>query len=288
MSKIPIKLKTKVSGAQNVQSAQIILPPNMCKQTWTFTFCESAENHVGMQILGQKAKTGFSLSDLEGAKKIAEDHGLQVEMVNLHPNLPAETNSAGLEAYVLVIRQGWKLFFNDNEYDQFLRETKDSEKIVDKKAWMKGRVVNKKARYNLCYADFSQQPNYEEKKGTVVDFKDVTYLNKVREGLPKLVGEKGKNLFAEMNYYYDISQTGISPHGDSERRLVIGFRVGASMKLRYQWFLRFKTIGVPETINLNGGDIYIMSDKAVGNDWKRSIIPTLRHSAGADKFTNPK
>lgn len=28
-----------------------------------------------------------------------------------------------------------------------------------------------------------------------------------------------------------------------------------------------------------------MSEKSVGNDWKSKIIPTLRHSAGADKYT---
>ena len=28
-----------------------------------------------------------------------------------------------------------------------------------------------------------------------------------------------------------------------------------------------------------------MSDKAVGYDWKRSSIPTLRHSAGCEQFT---
>ena len=33
-------------------------------------------------------------------------------------------------------------------------------------------------------------------------------------------------------------------------------------------------------ITLNHGDIYIMSEKSVGNDWKRRKIPTLRHAAG--------
>ena len=33
---------------------------------------------------------------------------------------------------------------------------------------------------------------------------------------------------------------------------------------------------------LNSGDVYIMSDKAVGFDWKRSSLLTLRHAAGKD------
>jgi 2-hydroxy-3-keto-5-methylthiopentenyl-1-phosphate phosphatase len=36
--------------------------------------------------------------------------------------------------------------------------------------------------------------------------------------------------------------------------------------------------------DLNDGDIYFMSQKAVGTDWKRKIIPTLRHAAGAKKY----
>ena len=39
-------------------------------------------------------------------------------------------------------------------------------------------------------------------------------------------------------------------------------------------------------IQLNHGDMYIMSEKAVGNDWKLKNKPTLRHAAGAAKYTN--
>lgn len=37
-------------------------------------------------------------------------------------------------------------------------------------------------------------------------------------------------------------------------------------------------------LNLHNGDMYIMSEKATGNDWKKRNTPTLRHSAGASKF----
>lgn len=36
---------------------------------------------------------------------------------------------------------------------------------------------------------------------------------------------------------------------------------------------------------LHYGDLYIMSKKAVGTDWKKKIIPTLRHTAGNSKYT---
>lgn len=37
-------------------------------------------------------------------------------------------------------------------------------------------------------------------------------------------------------------------------------------------------------ISLQPGDVYIMSEKAVGFDWKRSAVPTLRHAAGDFPF----
>ena len=35
---------------------------------------------------------------------------------------------------------------------------------------------------------------------------------------------------------------------------------------------------------LNTGDIYIMSEKAVGSDWRKSSMYTLRHAAGCNKY----
>ena len=40
-------------------------------------------------------------------------------------------------------------------------------------------------------------------------------------------------------------------------------------------------------IDLSHGDMYIMSEKATGNDWKKSSIETWRHAAGF-KFSESK
>ena len=52
------------------------------------------------------------------------------------------------------------------------------------------------------------------------------------------------------------------------------------MNLCFHWFFKYKPIGEKKTINLNNGDMYIMSEKAVFYDWKKNNIFTLRHSAG--------
>ena len=95
-------------------------------------------------------------------------------------------------------------------------------------------------------------------------------------------------LKGELNYYYDTSKCGIGFHGDAERRIVVGVRFGATMPLHFQWFIDSKPIHERTIINLNHGDIYMMSNKAVGNDWRKRKIPTLRHAAGCEKYTTIK
>ena len=96
--------------------------------------------------------------------------------------------------------------------------------------------MNKHARHNLCFAIEGQKAKFEEGLGTIVAYKDVPLLSKIRDLLPDFVGEKAIELACEGNYYFDISKCGIGFHGDAERRRVIGLRLGASIPLHYQWF----------------------------------------------------
>ena len=52
------------------------------------------------------------------------------------------------------------------------------------------------------------------------------------------------------------------------------------MPLRYLWHRHGKPIGRQGYVNLDGGDLYIMSEKAVGFDTYEQL--TLRHAAGKD------
>jgi hypothetical protein len=39
---------------------------------------------------------------------------------------------------------------------------------------------------------------------------------------------------------------------------------------------------------VDGGDVYVMSEKAVGTDWLKKNTLTLRHAAGCAEFTTIK
>lgn len=257
------------------------------KTTITLTFGDVCENHKGMQKIGEEAKEGFKSRDLKKIKKRMEKIDKTcVELIRLHDDKYIDSSIIDDEdidkAYILIIRKGVDMILKDYNVDDLLKEQKKLD--YDKKAYMYGRVVNKNARYNLCFAKKSQDPDYENKKGRVIAFKDVPILNQLRERLPKFFGDKSRKLMIESNYYYDINKTGIGFHGDTERKKVIGIRLGAELPLHFQWYQDNKPIGKRIKIKLNHGDIYIMSEKATGNNWKKKKIATLRHAAGCKKF----
>ena len=107
---------------------------------------------------------------------------------------------------------------------------------LDKHAFMYGRVVNKNARWNLCFDDKASEPNYAPGKGRVYSFNEIPLTTAVTDRFGEFFGEKARNLKGEGNYYYDTTKCGIGFHGDSERRKVIAIRLGASMPIHYQWF----------------------------------------------------
>ncbi len=240
--------------------------------TITITFADGVENSKGMQIIGNRTDDGFSVADLKLAKEKFESAGYACELITFPPFED--------QAAVLVVRNGCGI----------THESKDSVAVFselnalkwDKKAYSRGRVVNKIARFNLCFADAPQEADYENKKGTVIPFEQVPPLDSLRRALPQYLGAKAEKLLAEGNNYYDTSKCYIGWHGDTERSIVVGARFGAQLPLNFQWFQRSAPLAnSPVTsILIQGGDLYAMSSKAVGNDWLSKIKPTLRHSAG--------
>lgn len=250
----------------------------------SLTFGDVAENHKGMQQIGTLADEGFNLDDLMHIKTQFECMTFPgvCEIIELH----AEHNILP-KAYILIIKGGVNALLNmPGGADALMAEQAGLEK--DTKAFMYGRVVNKIARHNLCFSDIAQEPDYARGQGRVYAFaNDVPLLNQIRIKLGQVVGPKAHALQAEGNYYYDPKKCGIGYHGDAERKKVIAIRLGVSIPLCYSWYYNNKPVGSIITIShLEHGDMYIMSEKATGYDWKMSSRYTLRHAAGCKKYTN--
>ncbi len=240
----------------------------------TLTYGECAENHAGMERIGEKAIEGFDIDDLKMAKEKFEKSGCPTEIIELNAMIGIKAEPA----YILIVKRGATAIV---DADLLLKE--QSALVPDKKALMRGRVVNKHARHNLCFDEHARNAHYEQGLGTIIAFADVPLTDKIRKALPEYLGEKCLNLKCEANYYYDLKKCYIGYHGDSERRLVVGVRLGGAFPLYFRWYHQSEPISDELKIDLEHGDLYVMSAKAVGTDWKTRKTPTLRHAAGAIK-----
>jgi len=243
---------------------------------------EQSENHVGMTINGNGlSNSGFTIPELNHFKETLQEKNIETEYYRLDDFLEDENDvePAGL----LIIRNGVSKLTNESATNM-LEEQLQFE--WDKKYWdnRRSKVLNKLARYNVCYGKKSQKPNYENKKGTIIAFNDVPILSKWRDTLSTVFGEKAKDLEVEGNLYYDTRKCGIGFHGDSERKKVIACSLGESRPIHWQWYFKTEPRGPRIKFMLNNGDMYIMSEKTSGYDWKKKNIKTLRHAAGK-KYT---
>lgn len=207
-------------------------------------------------------------------------------MVNLKSEAGLGSDTNVRDASVLIIHG---LTTGIDEYKQLVSQKWDT------KYWdtRRGKVLNKHARENNMIAHFRQDADYENKKGTVIHFDDVPTIKSLLEDKIMLLGPKFKKLLvAECNKYPDggTKKHGIGFHGDTERRIVVAIRCAMEyfdMPLIYRWYHHNTPIGTPVEISINTGDVYVMSEVAVGTDWRCSSIATLRHATGAPKYTNP-
>lgn len=275
----------------------------------TITCGDVAENHIGNQQIGKLVEkgSGFDKKDLELASHKFNKLGYKTEMYLLNDGLDGvlidEKQAVATEAYILIIRNGLEAIVGKNNVLDFFNKLVDLD--WDKKYWdtRRKKVLNKNARHNLCFSENNQEPDYENGKGRIVSYNSVSFFEKIMKDLPEFFGDKAKNLQAEGNKYYNKNKTGIGYHGDTERRKVIAWRLGkgeygdekGSMSMHWQWYVNSKPVGKNMKFIINSGDIYVMSEKSTGQDWKKKknpetkkLMPTLRHAAGCDKYTKIK
>lgn len=238
----------------------------------THTFSECVENHAGMQTIGTKREFGFSEQRLEECAAKFPDHA------TIH-----KLDQDGETASILVVKGGVNLLQGFGAADRLLAESAQQPFDTTFLNTRRKVVQTKHGRNNNCYADVAQQPDIPQGMGTIIDFATTPEMARLRAELPRLLGSEAENLFAETNWYTDIRKrkVGIGFHGDTERSVVVGVRLGqASQPLRFQWYRRSKAISKEHVIHLAHGDVYAMSHKATGQDWKCPSKTTLRHGVG--------
>lgn len=250
---------------------------------YALTLGEQAEIRVGSTLMGSGlAEHGFSVEEL---KHIADKLGTSCILRVLSGALD-EKDRRGNEAAVLLIKNGVNLIMNDATFaDRMLGEQKNvryDEQYFDRRSQ---KTLNNRARLNVVFGEVGKAHTEDYKQGTVVAWQDVPLFAQLRRTLPSVFGEKAARLNGEGNKYHH-NAAGIGFHGDSERKIVVGTCLGSAATLRYYWRApgSSKLHKGPFDFVVEHGDIYIMSEKASGFDWKCSSKFRLVHAAGATKY----
>ena len=314
--------KAKMTKQLKLFDIEKSIKQRMSEERFSLTCAPGGENNRGMEIIGRMPikGEGFTAADIEGLGPYFETlmapslkEGEKVRVLDLNVESGDEViKDLGIEhqGRVLILRdwaakstgaEAWtEAVYKELaplEWDaEYLDPNKYRIEIVDgKEVKVRGKRMNKRARTNLCFvAGREQKPAVFEGKGTIVDLKKLKALNKGVELLKKqiaegliVIGSKTKVVInvVEGNRYYNLKNTGIGFHGDTERVVVICISIGCdNYPMRWQWFKDGMPVGKSIDVTLNCGDVYIMSEKAVGADWKLKSLYTLRHSAGAEKY----
>jgi hypothetical protein len=244
--------------------------------TSTLTFSSSTESFVGMKVNGVKLSKGYSVDVLDRVRKAFQAKGCLIDDIAL-----AIHSGTGRVARVLVIR-GALLDASNGLADA---ATMDLEEIVhpqtDRQAIMRGKLMDRHARYCACIGDEPVTADLINGIGVVIDFQAIPAVNAIRKFIGVVPETQGK--LAELNYYFDASKCYIGPHGDSERPDVLGCVIGQTKNLYFQGYRGTRPVGERVIITLNHGDLYIGCDVAFGYQWKRernrSDIIHYRHAA---------
>ena len=275
------------------------------KSVITVTFGDSGENHVGNQQIGCRVNEGdgFTLEDFQNAKKYINDNFPEA-VVNIYDMKELLIDCVGDKNTTETITEGMLEYLPDtvmieieNLVDSDLADAIEQELSAlewDRKYWdvRRQKVLNKRARKNLCFDKNSQEPDYENGKGRIVSFDSLPNLSRAKELIAKVFGKKGENLIAEGNGYDDRTKHGIGYHGDAERLKVVALRLNeadengdrGTMPICFQWYHKFKRIGDKFKLQVKHGAIYGMSEYATGFNWKQSSLYTIRHAAGGEKY----
>ncbi len=221
---------------------------------------------------------GYSYEELKVVRDKFGDNAYIVNLAELGKDLKVKLP----EAYLLIISNPFPIMANNlyrtlttpEEYGGVNWDTR----YLDKD----GTVKNKHSRWNLTFQDlgtqFKIEPDFSigrETKYNYKAFKDIADLLSIVSTFPE---SNGLDIYA--NYYHNSSKCYIGFHGDTERRKAIGYRLGDTFPLYFQWYHKGNKITPYVKFDLQHGDLYMMSENATGTNYRDWNSYTLRHAAG--------
>jgi hypothetical protein len=231
---------------------------------------------------------GFSKANFDNLEKFLVEIETPYERVHLNALLPAHRREEADFAEIFIIPHGVNIAAKDPQAAdaifKYLLTLEHDSKVVSYQ-----KVCNRLAQQTLILVNGGSEHPAENGIGNVHDFLKVPHMETVRKSLATWTGMAAvANNVAECNQYKNTvskrNQCGVGFHGDAESTNVCALRFGVTFPFSYQWFQNSLPVGHRFCKDLDHGTLYLMSQKAVGKDWKKRSILTLRHCAGRGKY----
>lgn len=251
--------------------------------TATITLSENIMHFSSMQNFGQKAENGFSNDDLIKVYNLFPSG--TCEIINLKDILP-KTLYEIPDAYILIIREQFKIYADEILNTMISQEGSNSEGIITGVSWDDYRIhnsklVESKLHKKLVFLDIQELYKLPfstiENRGTIYNIRRIPHLFKLNEVFNSLFNER---LYAEGTYYYNTNECYTPMHQKKERKKVINLHLGSSFPLHFCWYHQSQKVSDMKTIQINHGDLYIMSEIAIGNIKESKTKLYLKHSMG--------
>jgi hypothetical protein len=144
----------------------------------------------------------------------------------------------------------------------------------DKKVLLRNKVVNRIGKYVISIHDEAQEPNYEQGQYRVLSYNELEDLKVVKNNVNKIVNQN--NLLCKGDYNYNHEKLKLKYQGGKVNNMIC-IHLGDPIQLSYKWFFSNKAVSESTGFTLNHGDLYIMSEKATGHDYKLKKNPILKY-----------
>jgi hypothetical protein len=240
----------------------------------TLSFARGARGHLKTSSVPE-AFTGVKLPDLERIAGVLEARGVECAIT--------EMSHAGEAAYLLHAKHAFDPAAAEAELQTIQFPTQDLSR---------GSVVNLKKRLNAQVADYSQEADLVARTQKVVHWDTLPACRAIRDYLKELSQEAVLNCDvvvyptaeeAKDGDLRPVQRCGIGWHGDRERALIAGVRLGRKTKafpLKFCFFHDWAPVSQVWTFEFEPGDLYIPCAKATGFDAGRPSVVSLKHAAG--------
>lgn len=186
------------------------------------------------------------------------------QMIHLNDVLVQFDNRHTEIASILVIKN----YITNNIYQEALGIN------WDKKVLLRNKVVNRIGKYAITIDNFPEEPNYEQGQYRVISYDSLPKTNKLKNKLSLVFNQDA--LECQGEYYCDQEKLKLKYQGSKVNNMMC-VHLGNSIQLSYKWFFANKPVSDDMKIILEHGDLYIMSEKATGHDYKLKKNPILKY-----------